>query len=90
MYQNSKNNTDKELLNQMIEKQSEISLSYGTLLNHAITKNIRNTVLSILNEEHMLQMEVMDERQKRGWQKSVPASVNQLEKELHLFMKRGE
>lgn len=83
--ENIKKNVEKELLEQMLEKQSEIALSYGVLLNHAVTKDIRNTALSILNEEHMLQMEIMDEQQKRGWKKLAKASANQLEREIHSF-----
>ena len=90
MRQEKKGSLDKDLLEQMIEKQSGISLSYGNFLNHAVTKDIRNTVLSILNEEHMLQMEIVDEQQKRGWKKLASASVNQLEKELHFFGKPKE
>ncbi len=72
---------NEKLLEEMVEKQSEIALAYGTLLNQATTQELRNTALSILNEEHMLQMEMMDEQKKRGWRNTANASPAQLESE---------
>ena len=80
---------DEKLLNEMVEKQSEIALSYGELLNRSVSQKIRNTALSILNEEHMLQMEMVDEQSKRGWKRNTMASSNQLEAELHRFGNSG-
>ena len=39
----------------------------STWANECAHKELRNEFLSILNDEHMIQTEIFDEMQSRGW-----------------------
>lgn len=58
---------DKELLGDALNTQKQITGLYNTCANECATPAVRDELLSILREEHVIQANVFTEMQKRGW-----------------------
>lgn len=67
---------EREILDDMLSTQKMITGLYNTYANECATATVRDEFLSILNEEHQMQVEVLDEMQKRGWY-PIPAAEQQ-------------
>ncbi len=58
---------DKDILNDVLSSQKAITDTYNACTNECATPQVRDTFLNLLNEEHKLESDVLDELHKRGW-----------------------
>lgn len=58
---------DRELIEDALHSQKQITESYNTCANECATPTIRDELLNLLREEHTIQASVFSEMQKRGW-----------------------
>jgi len=58
---------DKEILNDSLATQKELTSSYNTVANECAMPALRDEMLKILSEEHQIQVNLFTEMQKRGW-----------------------
>lgn len=61
------NYDDKQMMNDVLYSQKQITENYNIFTNECATPQIRDTFITILNEEHQIQADVFDEMSKRGW-----------------------
>ena len=58
---------EKEMLNDLMASQKQISASYNTFAGECVNSNLRNAFLNILNEEHQIQADLFSDMQANGW-----------------------
>ena len=58
---------EKEMLEDVLSAQKAITGEYNTFTNECSTPGVRDSFLSLLDEEHLIQADVFDEMHKRGW-----------------------
>ncbi len=58
---------EKELLNDLIASQKQITASYNTFAGECVNANLRNAFLNILGEEHQIQADIFSDMQANGW-----------------------
>ncbi len=58
---------EKELLNDLIASQKQITASYNTFAGECVNSNLRNAFLNILGEEHQIQADIFSDMQANGW-----------------------
>lgn len=61
------NFTDKEIMDDILSSQKHITDVYNTFSNECTNQKLQSDMLNILKEEHVIQFNVFDEMQKRGW-----------------------
>lgn len=64
---NTPNYDDKEMMNDALYSQKQITENYNTFANECAKPQTRDIFLNILNEEHQIQADLFDEISKRGW-----------------------
>ena len=70
---------DREMMEDALASQNALTESYNALANECASPALLNEFMNILNEEHQLQHEALDELQKRGWRRAEPAPQQQVE-----------
>ena len=58
---------DKEMLEDVLTSQKQITGLYNTYANECATTAIRDEMMNILHDEHDIQADIFMEMQKRGW-----------------------
>ena len=58
---------EKEMLNDLIASQKQITASYNTFAGECVNPNLRNAFLNILGEEHQIQADIFGDMQANGW-----------------------
>jgi len=58
---------EKEMLNDLIASQKQITASYNTFAGECVNPNLRNAFLNILGEEHQIQADIFSDMQANGW-----------------------
>lgn len=58
---------DRAMMNDALSSQKFISDGYNTGANEAAAPIVKNTLMSILEEEHNIQHDLFSQMQKRGW-----------------------
>ena len=58
---------DKEMLEDVLTSQKQITELYNVYANGCATTAIRDEMMNILHDEHCIQADVFMEMQKRGW-----------------------
>lgn len=61
------NFTDREIMDDILTSQKHITDVYNTFSNECTNQKLQSDMLNILKEEHVIQFNVFDEMQKRGW-----------------------
>ncbi|MGL5972647.1 MAG: spore coat protein [Oscillospiraceae bacterium] len=61
------NFTDKDMITDALFSQKQVTSNYNLFANECANNDTKNKFMSILNEEHDLQMQIFDEMSKRGW-----------------------
>ena len=59
--------TEKEYLNDALSSQKFISGNYDMWAGECVLKNLRDTMLNILDDEHCIQAAIFNEMSSRGW-----------------------
>ena len=58
---------DKEMITDVLTSQKTLTGAYNTASNECASQALKNEFMSILADEHTIQMEVFNEMSKRGW-----------------------
>lgn len=64
---------EKQILQDALISQKLITDSYNTYAGEAVSAQLRNTMLSILDDEHTIQADIFNCLQSHGWYKVEPA-----------------
>lgn len=70
---------DQAKIGDILSSQKFMTEGYNSGANEASEPTVKNTMLSILDEEHTLQHEVFLEMQKRGWYQTEPAEAQKIQ-----------
>ena len=70
---------DKELFNDMLTSQKQLTANYSLFANECSSKNLRSDMLKILTDEHTIQAQLFDEMQTRGWYQTQPAEQQKID-----------
>lgn len=63
----TQNLDDREILDDILTSQKQITGSYNTFGNECVNEKLRSDFLNILRDEHNLQSDVFTQMQQRGW-----------------------
>lgn len=80
---------DKEMMNDALLSQKNLTSDYNTFANECATPGVRNEFLSILSEEHQIQADVFEELSKRGWYQVPPADQTKIDQAKMKFSSMG-
>ena len=69
---------DKEILNDFLAGQKQITAAYNTFAGECEHTNLRDTFLGILADEHSIQTEIFNEMHNRGWYQVQAADASQI------------
>lgn len=69
---------DKDILTDMLSSQKFITEGYNSYANESATPAVKTDFMNILNEEHVIQNEVFNELQNRGWYSTEAADMNKV------------
>ena len=69
---------EKEILQDALISQKLITGSYNTYAGEAVSAQLRNTMLSILDDEHAIQADIFSSLQSHGWYKAEPAEQQKI------------
>ena len=69
---------DQERITDVLSTQKTVTSGYNTFANEASDPTVKNTLMSILAEEHDIQHEVFTEMNKRGWYQTEAAQDNKI------------
>ena len=69
---------DQQRITDVLSTQKMATDGYNTFANEASDPVVKNTLMSILNEEHDIQHEVFVEMSKRGWYQTEAAEDNKI------------
>ena len=69
---------DMEIMTDLLTSQKTITEHYNNYANECASKELKNSFLNILQEEHQIQADVFQVMNQRGWYKTQPADQNQL------------
>ena len=58
---------DREIMDDLLSSQKQITAEYNTAANECASSGLQNEFMTLLGEEHQIQMELFQEMQKRGW-----------------------
>ena len=72
----SQNLDDREILDDILGSQKQITASYNTFGNECVNEKLRSDFLNILRDEHNMQSGVFTQMQQRGWYQT-PAAQQQ-------------
>ncbi len=64
---NTNSFSDREMIGDILSTQKFITDGYNTSANEASEPSVKNALMSILEEEHVIQHDVFVEMQSRGW-----------------------
>lgn len=58
---------DREIMDDMLASQKQMTADYNTAANECASNALQTEFMTLLGEEHQIQMEIFQEMQKRGW-----------------------
>ena len=76
---------DREILDDMLASQKEITALYNRCANECASSGLQNEFMTLLGEEHLLQMDIFTEMRKRGWYDTPPASQEKIQQARDRF-----
>lgn len=80
---------DKEMMNDSLSTQKELTSVYNTFANECAMVALRNEMLNILKEEHEIQATVFAEMQQRGWYQTPLAQDQKVQSAKQKFQSQG-
>jgi len=69
---------DQELMSDALSSQKFATSNYNVFAGECANLQLRDEMLCILQEEHMIQSDIFSEMQKRGWYKVSPADQSKV------------
>ena len=76
---------DQEMITDVLSTQKFITGDYNTVANEASAQNVKDTFMSILDDEHNIQHEIYLEMAKRGWYQTEAAEDNKVQQAKQKF-----
>jgi len=76
---------DQAKLDDALSSQKFISSSYNTCANEAAEPVVKNTLMSLLEDEHQIQHDLFVQMQKRGWYQTEAAPQQKIEEAKNKF-----
>ncbi len=76
---------DQERITDVLSTQKSATDGYNTFANEASSPEVKNTLMTILNEEHEIQHQVFTEMNKRGWYQTEAAEDNKINQTKQKF-----
>lgn len=58
---------DREIMEDLLASQKQITAEYNRAANECASSGLQGEFMTLLGEEHQIQMELFQEMQKRGW-----------------------
>ena len=86
---NAINMCDKDILEDFLSSQKQITANYNLYAGECEHTNLRDTFLGILSEEHCIQTELFDEMHNRGWYPVKVAEQAQIDAVRQKFAANG-
>lgn len=77
---------DREIMDDMLASQKQMTADYNTAANECASGALQTEFMTLLGEEHQIQMEIFQEMQKRGWYPTEPASQQKIGQAREQFM----
>lgn len=68
---------DQDIMDDMLSSEKAMTGLFNTFANECVHQTLRNDMLNILRENHMIQADLFTEMQKRGWY-NPPAADQQM------------
>ena len=82
----SPNFGDREMMDDILASQKQITADYNTAANECASSALQSEFMTLLGEEHQIQMEIFQEMQKRGWYPTEQAPKNKVAQTREQFM----
>ncbi|MFA5562001.1 MAG: spore coat protein [Eubacteriales bacterium] len=76
---------DKEQLTDLLSGQKFLTSNYNSYLNEAATPEVRQAFSQILSEEHVIENEIWQEMNRRGWYNVCAAEASEVTKAKQQF-----
>ena len=76
---------EKEILQDSLISQKQISGSYNTFAGECVNPQLRNAMLNILDDEHKIQADLFSCLQSHGWYKVEPAEQQKVQQARQKF-----
>ena len=76
---------DKEILNDSLLTQKQITGSYNTYAGECVNPQLRSAMLNILGDEHGIQSQIFSCLQSHGWYQAEAANNQQINKAKQKF-----
>ena len=70
---------DREIMDDLLASQKQITAEYNTAANEWASSALQTEFMTLLGEEHQIQMELFQEMQKRGWYPTEQAPRQKIE-----------
>lgn len=77
---------DKEMLEDVLTSQKQITGLYNTYANECATTAIRDEMMNILHDEHDIQADIFMKMQKRGWYPTPMAEEQKIQSTKQKFL----
>lgn len=82
--------TEKEILADGLSAQKSATSLFNMSANECVHDNVRNTILKILNEEHVIQVDVFDMMHQRGFYETPAAEEKKVQDAKQKFAKSAQ
>lgn len=76
---------DREIMDDVLASQKQMTADYNTAANECASSALQSEFMTLLGEEHQIQMEIFQEMQKRGWYPTEQAPQQKIEKAREQF-----
>ncbi len=70
--------SDQDMINDVLSTQKFITSGYNNSANEASEPTVKNAMMSILDEEHVIQHQIFEEMQSRGWYPTEAAPMDKI------------
>ena len=77
---------DREILDDILASQKQMTADYNTAAGECASGALHSEFMSLLGEEHQIQMEIFQEMQKRGWYPTEQAPQQKIDQTKEQFM----
>lgn len=76
---------DREIMDDLLASQKQMTADYNAAANECASSALQSEFMTLLGEEHQMQMEVFQEMQKRGWYPTERAAPQKLREAKERF-----
>ena len=76
---------DREIMMDVLTSQKEITTLYNISANEGASNALKSEFMSILSDEHQIQMDIFNEMSKRGWYQTEQAPQQKIDQAKEQF-----